>query len=444
MGHSIYLADDEKSIRELLHSFLASDGYTVRSFESGDALLEAFRQEPAELVILDIMMPGTDGLTVCRELRSVSDIPIILLTAKDSELDYVMGISQGSDDYLTKPFRPTILLMKVRALLRRVEMDRGKTAAAVDELRYGDLRYSATENAVFCGSTIVALTQTELRLLSYMMKQPEKAYSREELLSAVWGFDSEVETRVTDETLRRIRKKLTQSGSTVSVSTIWGFGYKLKGAERQQTFFQNASHELKTPLMAIQGYAEGIQAGVMDTGSAAEVILEESDRMTELVEELLDISKIDMGRQQLALSEMDIRELLYDSIRAVESAAAASGITIAPDFSEEPIMVKCDDTQMRRAVTNILTNGLRYARSELRLTCRADRRQVTIRIQDDGDGIAEADLPHIFDRFYMGRSGKSGIGLALTREIIHLHKGTIRARNGDTGAVFEISIPVSR
>lgn len=203
----------------------------MRSFESGDALLEAFRQEPAELVILDIMMPGTDGLTVYRELRAVSDIPIILLTAKDSELDYVMGISQGSDDYLTKPFRPTILLMKVKALLRRVEMDRGKTAAE-DELHYGDIRYSATENAIFYGASPVSLTQTELRLLSYMMKQPEKAYSREELLSAVWGFDSEVETRVTDETLRRIRKKLLQAGSTVSVSTIWGFGYKLKGAER--------------------------------------------------------------------------------------------------------------------------------------------------------------------------------------------------------------------
>ena len=196
--------------------------------------------------------------------------------------------------------------------------------------------------------------------------------------------------------------------------------------------------------MAIQGYAEGIQAGVMDTASAAEVILEESDRMTELVEELLDISKIDMGRQQLALSETDIRELLYDSIRAVEPTAAASGITIAPDFPEEPVMVKCDDTQMRRAVTNILTNGLRYARSELCLTCRADKRHVAIRIQDDGDGIAEADLPHIFERFYMGKSGKSGMGLALTKEIIHLHKGTIRAYNGDTGAVFEISIPVSR
>ena len=99
---------------------------------------------------------------------------------------------------------------------------------------------------------------------------------------------------------------------------------------------------------------------------------------------------------------------------------------------------------MRMAVTNILTIGLRYARSQLCLTCRPDKRNVIIRIQDDGDGIAEGDLPHIFDRFYMGKSGKSGIGLALTREIIHLHKGTIRARNGDTGAVFEISFPVSR
>ena len=232
-----------------------------------------------------------------------------------------------------------------------------------------------------------------------------------------------------------------------SVMCLLGFRFGRdieKEAERQQTFFQNASHELKTPLMAIQGYAEGIQAGVMDTASAAEVILEESDRMTELVEELLDISKIDMGRQPLTLSETDIRELLYDSIRAVEPAAAASGITIVPDFPEEPVIVSCDDTQLRRAVTNILSNGVRYARSELCLTCRADKRHVTIRIQDDGDGIAEADLPHIFDRFYMGKSGKSGIGLALTKEIVHLHKGMIRAYNGDGGAVFEITLPMGR
>ena len=232
-----------------------------------------------------------------------------------------------------------------------------------------------------------------------------------------------------------------------SVMCLLGFRFGRdieKEAERQQTFFQNASHELKTPLMAIQGYAEGIQADVMDAGGAAEVILKESDRMTELVDELLDISKIDMGRQLLAFSEMDVRELLYDSIRAVEPAAAAGGIAIVPDFPETPVMVSCDDTRLRRAVTNILSNGVRYARSQLHLTCRADKRHVTIRIQDDGDGIAEEDLPHIFDRFYMGKNGKSGIGLALTKEIVHLHRGTIRAYNGETGAVFEISIPVSR
>ena len=232
-----------------------------------------------------------------------------------------------------------------------------------------------------------------------------------------------------------------------SVMCLLGFRFGRdieKEAERQQTFFQNASHELKTPLMAIQGYAEGIQAGVMDAGGAAEVILEESDRMTELVEELLDISKIDMGRQQLALSEMDVRELLYDSIRAVEPTVVSGGIAIVPDFPEEPVVVSCDDTRLRRAVTNILSNGVRYARSELRLTCRADKRHVTIRIQDDGDGIAEENLPHIFDRFYMGRSGKSGIGLALTKEIVHLHRGTIRAYNGDGGAVFEITLPMGR
>ena len=230
--NKILIIEDEEAIADLEKDYLELSGFQVEIEHEGDKGLERAMTSEYDLIILDLMLPGMDGYQVCRELRAVSDIPIILLTAKDSELDYVMGISQGSDDYLTKPFRPTILLMKVKALLRRVEMDRGKTAAAEDELHYGDIRYSATENAVFCGSTIVALTQTELRLLSYMMKQPEKAYSREELLSAVWGFDSEVETRVTDETLRRIRKKLLQAGSTVSVSTIWGFGYKLKGAER--------------------------------------------------------------------------------------------------------------------------------------------------------------------------------------------------------------------
>ena len=229
----LLLAEDEKSLSRAVKAILEKNNFSVDAVYDGVEALEYLESGNYDGVIMDVMMPKMDGITALKKLRAAGNmVPVLVLTAKSEIDDKVEGLDSGANDYLTKPFRPTILLMKVKALLRRVEMDRGKTTAAEDELRYGDLRCSATENAVFCGNTIVALTQTELRLLSYMMKQPEKAYSREELLSAVWGFDSEVETRVTDETLRRIRKKLLQAGSTVSVSTIWGFGYKLKEAER--------------------------------------------------------------------------------------------------------------------------------------------------------------------------------------------------------------------
>ena len=181
------------------------------------------------------MMPGTDGLTICRMLREKTDVPIIMLTAKDSEYDYVQGITLGSDDYLTKPFRPTALLMRVHALLRRMEMNSKKAPSAAksgaDELKVGNLTFSHEANAVFCRSKPIELTQTELRMLSYMLQNPDKAYSRDELLKNVWGYESEAETRVTDETLRRIRRKLSVAGSNVSVQTIWGYGYRLRITE---------------------------------------------------------------------------------------------------------------------------------------------------------------------------------------------------------------------
>lgn len=231
MNHSIYIADDEKNIRDLIKSFLESDGYEVSAFETGDELKAVFDEKPADLVILDIMMPGTDGLTLCRKLREKSSVPIIILTAKDSEYDYVQGITIGSDDYLTKPFRPTALLMRVRSLLRRMDMnEKGDRSSKMsdEDISIGDLTFSGRRNEILCGGRPVKLTRTELKMLSYMMKNPEKAYSRDELLNAIWGYDTKVETRVTDETLRRIRKQLSACESNVSVRTMWGFGYRIE------------------------------------------------------------------------------------------------------------------------------------------------------------------------------------------------------------------------
>ena len=224
MGHSIYLADDEKSIRELLHSFLASDGYTVRSFESGDALLEAFRQEPAELVILDIMMPGTDGLTVCRELRSVSDIPIILLTAKDSELDYVMGISQGSDDYLTKPFAIEELLARIRVALKR----RGTAEVHTHRIEIRGVCMDTDRHEVTVGGEIVELTNREFELLRTLMENKDIVMDREKLLNAVCGYDYLGETNIIDVYVRYLRTKIDDRFGVKLITTVRGVGYVIR------------------------------------------------------------------------------------------------------------------------------------------------------------------------------------------------------------------------
>ena len=230
MPYKIYIADDEKNIRELLKNFLASDGYEVSAFETGDLLLCAFEKEPSDLVILDIMMPGRDGIECVKELRKYSSVPIILLTAKDGELDYVNGITLGGDDYMTKPFRPTMLLMRVKALLRRAEMNNTKRENG-KVLKYADLTYSEDEHSVCVNKTAVPLTKTEMSLLAFMMEEPQKTHSRDILLDEIWGFNEDTETRAIDETVRRIRKKLTASKSTITIETVWGYGYKLKSVE---------------------------------------------------------------------------------------------------------------------------------------------------------------------------------------------------------------------
>ncbi len=226
MHDLIYLADDEESIRNLVKMFLESEGYSVNTFETGDALAEAFAKKPADLVILDIMMPGTDGLTLCNTLRNISSVPIILLTAKDSDTDYIAGITLGSDDYMTKPFRPTILTMRVKALLRRTQLL--QTQKESTDLICGNLLLSKKKHCIYCNEIATDFTATEFSCLSYLMHHFSEAVSREQLLSAVWGYDNTVETRVTDETIRRIRKKLQHVNSSVIISNKWGYGYILQ------------------------------------------------------------------------------------------------------------------------------------------------------------------------------------------------------------------------
>jgi DNA-binding response OmpR family regulator len=201
------------------------EGYEVEVYENGDLLYQAFITRPADLIILDVMMPGSSGLDICRDLRRISSVPIIMLTAKDTEADYVAGITLGSDDYFTKPVSPTMLTMRVKAILRRIELD--KKIEQTDTLIYQDITIHPQRMAAFCHDAELPLTMTEFRLLSYLFENSGKAVPREELLNKIWGYENVVETRVTDDTVKRIRRKLTEYGSMTTIETVWGFGFKL-------------------------------------------------------------------------------------------------------------------------------------------------------------------------------------------------------------------------
>ena len=237
MGQLIYLADDEEALLEVFGAFLEAAGYEVGLFPTGDALYEAFIAREADLVVLDIMMPGTDGLTVCKRLREISNVPIIILTAKDSEMDYLRGLAIGGDDYLTKPLSPAMLVMRVKALLRRVEMSskgerRARREEDQDMLSFGDVTLSTSSHEARAAGTELSLTMTEFALLRRLLVAKGQAVSRDVLLRDVWGIDAEVETRVTDECARRVRRKLREAGSHVGIKAVWGFGYKLEESAR--------------------------------------------------------------------------------------------------------------------------------------------------------------------------------------------------------------------
>ena len=229
---SIYYADDENEIRNVVGSFLQNEGHEVETFPTGDLLFAAFEKKPCDLVILDIMMPGTDGIGILQKIRKISNVPVILLTAKDTDVDYYNGLSLGGDDYLAKPFKPLILSARINALLRRIRYDNSAKEKNTDtEIQCGNVVYRPMQHEILIDGAVLQLTPTEMKFLVYMMQHFEEAVQKEILLDEIWGMSSEIESRVADETNRRLRKKMTAQGADIYVQTVWGYGFKLTKRE---------------------------------------------------------------------------------------------------------------------------------------------------------------------------------------------------------------------
>jgi two-component system OmpR family response regulator len=223
----ILVVDDDGHIREVVRFALERAGHHVREAADGRAALQAFGQRAPDLIVLDIVMPEADGLTTCRELRKHSRVPIIFLSSRDDELDRVLGLELGGDDYISKPFSPRELVARVAAVLRRLQPD---AAAAPDaELECGGLRLDLIRHRCYVGDRELVLTVTEFELLRVLLSAPGRVFERAQLISQAYGDDHHVTERTVDSHVRRLRKKLADRGLD-PIETVYGIGYRLREA----------------------------------------------------------------------------------------------------------------------------------------------------------------------------------------------------------------------
>jgi signal transduction histidine kinase len=206
----------------------------------------------------------------------------------------------------------------------------------------------------------------------------------------------------------------------------------------QKTFFQNVSHELRTPLMSIKSYAEGIKYGIMDNQKASETIIESANRLANMVDDIMYMSRID-NITTPDESLVDLRDLVAERIRISETPSQKIKINFHHD--SEPVMVSCIQSYIERAMDNLISNALRYAETTIDITCNGVGQKAVIRVIDDGPGFAPDALPHVFERFYRSKNGLTGIGLAIVKSIIDQHKGVTLAENKEKGAMLTICIP---
>lgn len=220
----IYVVEDDKNIRDIVEAYLTKEGYELKLFDNGEDAWELAQKGQPDMWILDIMLPGMDGYDLCKKIREVSEVPIIIISAKDEEVDKILGLELGSDDYLTKPFSPRELVARIRRLFKRVQASPFELQKNEEMIHLGPLEIHQQARQVFWEGKEIDVTSKEYAMLEIFAKQPKRAFSREELLTLVWGENYFGSDRAVDDLVKRIRKKL----NGLPIETIWGYGYRLE------------------------------------------------------------------------------------------------------------------------------------------------------------------------------------------------------------------------
>ncbi len=222
---TVLVVDDEPIVREVVVRYLLREGHRALEAADGDAAREAIERSEPDLVVLDVMLPGTDGLDLCRWIRSSSDLPVIMLTARGEEADRIVGLELGADDYVTKPFSPRELAARVRSVLRR---SRPAPSEAAEQLAFGEVELDRTTRDARKRGSEIRLTAKEFDLLWFLASHPRRVFSREQLMASVWGYTAALDTGTVTVHVRRLREKIEDNPSKpVHLETLWGVGYRL-------------------------------------------------------------------------------------------------------------------------------------------------------------------------------------------------------------------------
>jgi DNA-binding response OmpR family regulator len=223
---AVLVVDDEPIVREVVVRYLQRDGYRTLEAADGERARTLVERERLDLVVLDLMLPGIDGLALCRWIRARSDVPVIMLTARGEEADRIVGLELGADDYVTKPFSPRELAARVRTVLRRS----AREPEALPRLVYGDLEIDSATREVLRGGEALRLTAKEFDLLWFLASHPRRVFSRSQLMDRVWGYEAALDTGTITVHVRRLREKIERDPSRpVLLETVWGVGYRFAG-----------------------------------------------------------------------------------------------------------------------------------------------------------------------------------------------------------------------
>jgi len=226
MSYHIFIVEDDPNIRDIVSAYLKKDGYTLSMVDNAEEAWQMAQGNQPDMWILDIMLPGMDGYELCKKIRQESDVPIIIISAKDEEVDKILGLERGGDDYLTKPFSPRELVARVKRLFKRVAPLREKLTeqSQAEECRVGDLLVQVSDRRVFWHEVEIEVTTKEYELLLNLVQNKNRAFSREELLTLIWGDDYFGSDRAVDDLVKRLRKKI----DGLPIETVWGYGYRLR------------------------------------------------------------------------------------------------------------------------------------------------------------------------------------------------------------------------